>query len=153
MVKINIRKASLDDLPKLLEFEQGIFDSERPFDKNMKDDTITYYDVKYFISDDNAKLLVAEHEGRIVGCGSAEIKKSKPYIKHPYHGYLAFMYVDPEYRGKGVNKQIIESLAKWCKSKNTYELILNVYNSNTAAIRAYEKAGFSRNIIEMQIEL
>jgi len=152
-IKVDIRKASSDDLSELLEFEQGIVDAEHPFDKNLKAGKIIYYDIKQLISDENAELLVAEHNGRLVGCGSAEIKKSKPYLKHRYHSYLAFMYIDPRYRGKGVNKQIIEALAEWSKSKNTYELILHVYNGNKTAVRAYENAGFRKNIIEMRIEV
>lgn len=60
------------------------------------------------------------------------------------------MYVVPAHRGKGVNKMIIETLAKWAVSKNITELRLDVYHQNEAAIRAYERVGFARHMIAMR---
>jgi ribosomal protein S18 acetylase RimI-like enzyme len=61
--------------------------------------------------------------------------------------------VEPEYRGMGVNNLIIDALKSWSVSRNIYELRLHVYNDNTAAIRAYEKAGFEKHLLEMRVGL
>jgi hypothetical protein len=37
-----IRKATIDDLPVLLQFEQGIISAERPFDSTLLPDPISY---------------------------------------------------------------------------------------------------------------
>ena len=150
---VKIRKASLADLEKLLEFEQGVIAAERPFAKNLKAGDIAYYDVVQLIADGNTELLVAEFEGKLIGSGYATIREAKPYNKHPRYSYLGFMYVEPGYRGKGVNKLIIDELAEWSRSRGVYELRLDVYDSNQAAIRAYEKVGFSKNLVEMRVEL
>ena len=63
------------------------------------------------------------------------------------------MYVDPAFRGKGINKLILNSLKSWSKAKNVNHLYLDVYASNQTAIRAYEKAGFESNLIEMRISI
>ncbi len=34
----------------------------------------------------------------------------RPIFKHERYAYLGFMYVHPDYRGKGVNSKIIEGL-------------------------------------------
>ncbi|TQV70231.1 GNAT family N-acetyltransferase [Exilibacterium tricleocarpae] len=143
----------MHDLPQLLEFEQGVIAVERPFAKNLKSGKITYYELEQLIADPNAELLVAELEGALIGSGYAEIRKSKPHFKHPYFSYLGFMYVDPGYRGMGVNKQLIEALMAWSKSRGVYEVSLDVYSENAAAIRAYEKAGFRKNLVQMCVEL
>ena len=44
-------------------------------------------------------------------------------------------------------------LAQWCMSKNIHELRLQVYNDNEVALKAYEKAGFTKHLIEMRMEL
>ena len=43
------RKATLDDLPVLLRFEQGIIEAERPMDPTLKESHITYYDISLLI--------------------------------------------------------------------------------------------------------
>jgi RimJ/RimL family protein N-acetyltransferase len=63
------------------------------------------------------------------------------------------MYTDPKHRGKGVNANIIEALKKWCQSQNITELRLDVYNDNPSAIRAYEKVGFKKHLVNMRVEL
>jgi GNAT superfamily N-acetyltransferase len=63
------------------------------------------------------------------------------------------MYVDPPFRGRGVNAEIIRSLKRWCRSRNVSETRLDVYEGNTTAIKAYEKAGFSKLSIEMRMPL
>ncbi len=153
MEQIIIRKAVLNDIETLLVFEQGVISAERPFDSTLKNDTIHYYDIEKMILADDIEMVVALSENKIIGSGYARIETAKPYLKHPLHAYLGFMYVMPEYRGKGVNKIIIAALAKWSASKNITELRLDVYYNNTSAIKAYEKAGFSKHMVEMRMGL
>ena len=63
------------------------------------------------------------------------------------------MFVDGAWRGKGVNKQILDGLKQWVKSQGIGELRLEVYQQNESAIRAYEKAGFAKHMILMRIGL
>jgi GNAT superfamily N-acetyltransferase len=150
MDQIIIRKAEANDLEQLYAFEQGIVVTERPFDPTYKNEHIHYYDLKEMISAPGVEVVVAELHNKIIGSGYARIEKSKPYLKHQYHAYLGFMYVLPEYRGKGVNKRIIESLKNWAYLQNVKELRLDVYFNNIPAIKAYEKIGFSKHLIEMR---
>ncbi len=148
---IIIRPATLNDLPTLLRFEQGVIHTERPFDPTLKqgDDT-RYYDIPVLINASHIQLLVAEWNDELIGSGYARIEEAKPYLQHRQHAYLGFMYTDPAHRGKGVNTKIIEALKEWARSKNIKELRLDVYFPNEAAIRAYEKNGFKKHMIEMR---
>ena len=153
MDQLKFRVATINDLPLLLEFEQGVITAERPFDPTLKKDPTSYYDIEEMITAENVHLIVAEINKKLVGSGYARIEKSKYYLQHKYHGYLGFMYVVPEHRRKGVNNKILENLAQWCKSKNIHELRLDVYNDNADALKAYEKAGFTKHLIEMRMEI
>jgi len=99
------------------------------------------------------ELLVAEASGEIIGSGYARIENAKPYLKHQHHAYLGFMYVAPEHRGKGVVQKIIEALKQWSITQNITELRLEVYQDNIAAIKAYEKIGFTKHMIQMRMGL
>jgi ribosomal protein S18 acetylase RimI-like enzyme len=153
MTRITVRPATNADLDTLLRFEQGVISAERPFDPTLKPDPINYYDIRYMLSAPEIELVVAEQDGLLIGSGYARIEKSRHYLKHTHHAYLGFMYVVPEHRGKGVNQLIISSLKQWARSKNITELRLDVYNDNHSAIIAYEKAGFSKYLIEMRLGL
>lgn len=150
---ITTRGAIQEDLPILLEFEQGLINFERPFDPTLKDEKISYYDIKAMILSDDVEVIVAVDGKRVVGSGYGRIDEAKPYLKHAKFVYLGFMFVDDSYRGKGINKLIIETLYAWAISKNTYEVRLDVYADNPGAIRAYEKAGFSKHLINMRRSL
>ena len=153
MEEIITRKATLNDLETLRRFEQGVISVERPFDPTLKKDPITYYDLEYMIDAPHIELIVAELNGELVGCGYARIETARHYLQHEQHVYLGFMYVEPQHRGKGINKIILEALKRWSLSKNITELQLEVYFNNTAAITAYEKAGFIKHIIEMRLRI
>ena len=152
MDNIKIRTATLDDIDILLEFEQGVIKAERPFDVTLGADPITYYNLEELIVSDDASLVVAEIEGEIIGSGYGLIKPGRHYLNHELYSYLGFMFTLPEYRGKGVNTKIIEKLKKWSHSKGLKEIRLTVYDENFNAIKAYEKVGFKKHIIEMRLE-
>ena len=153
MHEINIRKASLNDLEQLLAFEQDLIKTERPFDPTIKADPVNYYDLKGMLIAPHVELAIAETGNRIIASGYARIDKSKSFLKHENHAYLGFMYVLPEFRGKGLNKRIIDHLKNWAALQNIHEFRLEVYYDNVGAIRAYEKIGFSRYSLEMRYNL
>ena len=148
-----VRIATLDDVPKLLEFEQGLIKAERPMDPTIKEGKISYYDVSEFIENEDSTLYVVELCNEIVASGYAKIKPDRHYLKHDKQGYLGFMFVPEEHRGKGYNKLIMEALIEWCKKQNIFEIRLDVYDVNYPAIRAYEKAGFEKHLITMRMNL
>ncbi|MFX1706631.1 GNAT family N-acetyltransferase [Chitinophaga sp. CC14] len=153
MQEIIIRKATAADLPTLLEFEQGVITAERPFDPTLKEGIIHYYDIAAMITASHIELLVAEAAGQLIGSGYARIEDAKPYVKFAQYAYLGFMYVTPSWRGKGVNKLIIDGLKTWAQSRGIVEMRLEVYNENEPAIKAYEKTGFSKHMLEMRLPI
>ncbi len=147
MNQITIRRATLDDLDTLLSFEQELIEFERPLDATIKDGDIHYYDLEKMIAAETVEIVVAEAGDEIVGCGYASIEDSKPYLTHRRHSYLGFMYVVPEYRGKGLNRLIIDELKRWSISNGVTHMRLEVFATNPSAIKAYEKAGFASRLV------
>jgi GNAT superfamily N-acetyltransferase len=150
---MKLRLAQPDDLPTLLEFEQGVIEEERPYNDSIKTTNVNYYDLHDLLADPNSSLQLVENDGRVVGCGYAQLRPSESAFVHDKHAYLGFMYVEPGVRGQGINKMIIESLISWSKDKGVNDFYLQVYVGNQAAIRAYEKVGFTAELIEMKLSL
>ncbi|MDG1508347.1 MAG: GNAT family N-acetyltransferase [Flavobacteriaceae bacterium] len=150
---ITIRKAAIEDLPVLFQFEQGVLTAERPMDGTLKLKNTYYYDIPNLIDDSNVELVVGEINGVTVGCGYARIKQARDCFQFDQFSYLGFMFTKEDYRGKGVNKTIMNYLYDWSLSKGIYEVRLEVYPSNKAAIKAYEKVGMQATMHTMRIDL
>jgi GNAT superfamily N-acetyltransferase len=152
MDEIQVRKATAVDLEILYQFEQGVIAAERPFDPTLNVDPIRYYDLTGMLNANHIYLAVATLKGQVVGSGYARIEKAEPFLRHAHHAYLGFMYTKPEYRGKGINRKILNELDRWAQTKGINELRLEVYYQNASAIKAYEKAGFLTHMITMRKE-
>ena len=149
--EIMVRTAALKELPILLEFEQGVVAAERPFDPTLKKGIISYYNLEALIKSPDAEVLVAVIDGEIIGSGYAQIKAALPFLDHSLYAHLGFMYVKPQYRGRGVNQKIMEALKQWSMSKKLTEIRLDVYVENERARKAYEKAGFTPHMLVMRL--
>ena len=153
MNPILTRSATVEDLDTLLHFEQGIVAAERPFDPTLKAEEIHYYDLKALILAPDSEVIVATAGSEIVGSGYAQIRLAKDYNAHDRFAYLGFMYVKPEFRGRGINGLVLEALTSWIRNQSIAEIRLEVYAENETAKRAYEKAGFTPNLLEMRRSL
>ena len=147
-----IREARAEDLPTLLDFEQALIAYERPFAPNLRKDKISYYDLSAYIKAADIRVVVAEIAGELLGSGYALIKENKAYKAPQYYVYLGFMYVIPEYRGQGINGQIMNDLIDWGKAQGYTEVQLEVYAKNESAINAYAKAGLVPEILSMRLD-
>ena len=150
---LKIRKATLNDLEILLEFEQLLIDYERNLTSHIKDGNINYYDIESFIKKPDATVIIAETNGEIIGSGYALISSNKTYKTPDKYVYLGFMYVKEEHRGKGVNKRIMNKLIEWGKKSGHHIFKLDVYSNNSSAINAYQKAGFKGEELNMILNL
>jgi GNAT superfamily N-acetyltransferase len=153
MNNLLIREAVLDDLEQLLVYEQALIIAERPFDPTIRKPPVTYYDLKELIVSKEARVVLAEVDGRIVSTGYGIAKRGRHYLDHDWYAYLGFMFTEPAYRGIGINGKIITELKEWARSKGLYEVRLTVYEDNAPAITAYEKVGFKKHIVEMRLRL
>lgn len=151
MSEYSLRTAKVSDLDSLLSFEQEIIKAERPFDPTIQKGEISYYDLKELILGDESEVMVIEWEGTLVASGYVRLRLARHYLDHKDYGYLGFMYTHPDHRGKGLNAQIVEGLKEWSYQKGIKEVRLTVYSDNLPAVKAYEKAGFKKHIIEMRL--
>ena len=105
------------------------------------------------IASADAEVAVAEIDNTLIGSGFANKKASRPYPTPAFHAHLGFMYVVPEFRGRGVNQLVLQHLLDWARRRGLLEIRLTVYPENASAVRAYEKAGFQSHLIEMRRQL
>ncbi len=145
-----VREAEQSDKAILLQFEQELIETERPMDPTIRSGSIHYHDMDALIQDPDTCFLVAEKDGQVVACGYARPRTARHYLDHPTYAYLGFMFTAVPFRGQGINQRIIENLKHWSVQRGLTEFRLTVYETNAPAIRAYEKIGFEKHLIEMR---
>lgn len=94
-----MRRATLHDLPSLLQFEQMVIDAERPYDPTLRQSPILYYDLAGMLSDkENVFVAAVEQSGEILATGYARIEAARPRYIFNHCAYLGFMCVLPDHR-------------------------------------------------------
>ncbi|MCB2114587.1 MAG: GNAT family N-acetyltransferase [Parvularculaceae bacterium] len=151
MTEIIVRRADVRDLETLKRFEQGIVEAERPLDPTIKKGRVTYYDLGALIKSPEAFFAIAEADGEPVACGFSRRAAGRLFTEPAFYAYVGLMYVDPEWRGRGVSARILDRLKEWAREAGLTELRLEVYPANSPARRAYEKTGFEPYMLEMRL--
>ena len=91
-------------------------------------------------------FVVAEISGKIIGYIMCKMEygfsnfKKLGFVKK---GHIVSVSVMEEYRGKRFGSTLVDEAAKGIKIRQCGELYLEVRCSNTAAVKLYEKLGFT----------
>jgi putative acetyltransferase len=81
-------------------------------------------------------FLVARAGGQAVGCGALRrLDETTAEVKR--------MYVEPELRGRGVAKAVLEHLESAARELGAHRLVLETGIHQAEAIRLYRRAGFT----------
>lgn len=92
-------------------------------------------DVGYGFGDDNTAIFIAEIDGKPAG----RIKMMKWWNRF---GYVEDLVVDPEYRGLGVGRILLERGIKWSRENHYPGVMLETQDNNVPACKLYASCGF-----------
>lgn len=119
-----IREMTTSDIPGVLEIEktlQGRQWTSRAFEESLQQEYTFFY--------------VAEEEGAIAGYCCIERLYEEAEIVN--------VAVDPQLRRRGIGDELLDRALEEEAAAGTIRVVLEVRRSNQAAIRLYEKAGFT----------
>ena len=160
-----IREATAADLERIHAMQVALAEAEHPHDSNIdmagiptaeKWGHVGYVDMAAKLASEDAVVVVAEVGGRAIGVCYAEITADKAWSLVDNYGYVGCVFVESSHRGGGPQgpwPRMLAFLEAWVVSKGVSQLRLEVYSSNAAAVRAYEKAAFKPSIITMHKNL
>lgn len=97
----------------------------------------------------NTHIFVADKTGKIVGFIELLIKKNDPIFKVRKYGYVNSCVVDKKHRGSGIARKLLLFGLDFFRQKELTFSKLNVYCTNAAAIRTWEKLGFKEISMNM----
>ncbi len=105
------------------------------------------------LEDPDAAILVADHDGHVVGYAYAELEGYDYMSLRAPAGVLHDVIVDPGYRHRGIGRLLVEAALAYLKSRGAPRVVLSTAERNEAAQRLFASMGFRRTMIEMTREL
>jgi L-amino acid N-acyltransferase YncA len=84
-------------------------------------------------------IVVAEADGRVVGWGSINVFNPRPAYDHVADFSV---YVEREWRGRGVGRALLERLIALARDIGYHKLVLSAFPFNPGDMALYERMGF-----------
>ena len=106
------------------------------------------------LHDPQARILVAETDGQLVGYVSGMIADITTEMFEPLRcGLLADIYVCAAYRGHGLGKDLVERICLWFRENDLAYFEWHVSAKNKAALDFWNSLGGEPTILRMRAPL
>lgn len=135
---MNIRKLSAaDDLAPAIDLLCRFF-SEEGF--STEPDTITAH-TRQMASLHTCGLFIAEDRGRAIGVATVSLEFG---IEYGWSAEMGDLYIDPEYRGRGLSRIMIAAVESFLKERGVagYQVTVTPHASEHDIARYYSRLGF-----------
>ena len=133
---LQIRFATIDDTPLILDFIRELAEYERMLDKVVATEELLR---KWLFEKEKAEVLIGELNGEPVAF-SLFFHNFSTFLARPGI-YLEDLFVRPEARGKGIGKKMLKYLAKLTVERDCGRLEWACLNWNTSSIEFYLSLG------------
>ena len=154
---VTIRKAHKDDLKSIQDLNHKLFlwDSRSDPTLNTKwpyeEAGIEYFRKK--ISGESGICFVAVADGKIVGYLTGYMFDKVAAYDTILRSELDNIFVEDEFRGKGVGMMLVDDFFAWSKSHGAASVMVSAYYLNERAIGFYKKAGFAPLALKLESKL
>jgi ribosomal protein S18 acetylase RimI-like enzyme len=98
-------------------------------------------------------VLVAEENGAVIGYAYAGVEDSDWMALRGPAGVLHDVVVEPEHRGRGVGRLLLDAALTFLRSRGAPRVVLWTAARNASAQRLFASAGFRDTMFEMTREL
>ncbi|MHA6484247.1 GNAT family N-acetyltransferase [Paenibacillus sp. strain BS8-2] len=137
------RSSIFDDIPSIVNLKYKMFEETGMAQRLLPDfHTIVEEDYRELYLAKTAQHFVVENNGRIIACAGAFIKDDAPYryLKLRSYGFIADVYVEPEFRRQGIARTLTNATLDWFTERNI-RLFRLVASDQARPI--YESIGFT----------
>lgn len=155
MEEINIRSAELRDIPaldRLLYEVHKVHSDARPDLFRAGAKKYTDEQLKEILQSDKTPVFVAEQEGQVVGYAFCIPKQfvGDRSMTDVRTLYIDDLCVDEAARGQHIGTKLYDFVLDFARRQGYYNVTLNVWADNRAAVKFYEKIGLRIQKIGME---
>lgn len=152
-MELNIRKAENRDIPRILELLSQVLEVHAKGRPDLfRSGTTKYGDAELaeIIADPERPIFVAE-SGEVKGYAFCVFQRHDERNTPDFTTlYIDDLCVDESSRGLHVGRSLYEHVLKFAREEGCYNVTLNVWACNEAAMRFYEKCGLQVQKIGME---
>jgi ribosomal protein S18 acetylase RimI-like enzyme len=146
LMNIHLREAKASDMPLVKkmavetswecvpETQEKLLDREK-----WSVNVIDYYE--NVLKGENSEVFIAEDE-RHGYVGHLIVGQSRGTITGLSFGHVYDVFVEEEFRGKGIGKLLLEKAGDYCRKKGHSRIALSVLATNDSAIKLYSRTGY-----------
>ena len=150
---MEIRPATVNDIDRLLDLLSQVLEVHAKLRPDLFVSGTTKYsrsDLEEMLKDENRPVYVATVDNYVVGYMMCQIRipTSNMYPNKIFH--LDDICVDEKCRQKGIGRALYQKVVELAKENDCYEITLNVWPGNEAALKFYEKMGLKTRSIIME---
>ncbi len=156
-LKIQIREAHIGDLGDVVDLWEQMAEHHTRLSHHFTisddgKDRYSKYLAKKF-SERSTKLIVATSGDRVVGFMLCLLSPNAPVFAEKTIGLVSDVYVRPEYRMRGVAREMLKSGLRWFHKNKVTSVQLSVAAANFAARSAWGQLGFKPHMIMKRLDL
>ena len=151
-MEVNIREAVKGDALRLNEMLSDLIKYEgTKYDPNTNPETKIKDFFERKIGTLGNYIFLAEADKKVVGfiCASSNMNG----IKLNLETKINFLFIDEEYRRKGIGTKLLEYYLKYAKEHGVKYVAINHYVDNIESESLYKKFGFKELTIDRRVEL
>ena len=158
-VATSIRRATAADLPAIGRLGALLVSAHHDFDPQRFMAPMPQTPRRYAsfigsqLEEPSVVVLVADDDGAVIGYTYAGVEGHDYMALRGPAGVLYDIVVDPEHRGRGVGRMLLDATSAFLQSRGAPRVVLSTAARNEGAQRLFERAGFRRTMIEMTREL
>ena len=146
-----IRKAVDSDANKLNELLTKLILDEKQYDDSIDETFVVINMYENYINDETKFIEVVEENNEIVGYLYGMLLKD-PTSKTK-KSVLDALYIESNYRKKGLGEKLINDFKTWCKEQKVDKINVKVCAKNINAKKLYNKMGFLKISETLQCEV
>ena len=106
------------------------------------------------LSDPEARVIVVELGSQLVGYAFGVVVDLVPdMFEHARSGLLVDIFVEQEYRGRGIGRKMTTSMAQWFSEQGLQYFEWHVAAGNSAGIDFWRSMGGDDLLVRMRLEL
>jgi ribosomal protein S18 acetylase RimI-like enzyme len=105
------------------------------------------------LEDTDKAVLVADDNGDVIGYAYAAVEGYDYMALRGPAGVLHDIIVDPEHRGRGIGRLLLNATLAFFSSSGVPRVVLSTAEQNEAAQRFFASLGFRRTMIEITLDL
>lgn len=153
---VRLRRAEADDASRLARFRYAMFQDMHPdTDYSAIRDALISGSEDYYrrhAGDQQCIIIVAQAVAGLVGCAGLIVEEKPPHAKRLRNisGYVLSVYVEAEYRGRGIARALMERIREEAIARGVTRLALH---ASSFGMPLYRSLGYVQNPSYLELDL